>query len=300
MSAPTCKPHTSPICRRFLHVAALLIVAVGLSAPAAFAETVDIEPAKDNTLYEEEFGSLSNGIGDHTFVGTTAQDSIRRAVIAFDIAGNVPAGATITSAELTLHMSRTIVGPFDVELRRATADWGEGDSEGFGEEGFGGPSAPGDATWIHTFYDQMFWNTVGGDFSATVSATTSVDNVGFYTWGSTPQMVADVQDMLDNPAQNFGWFLLGDESTFPTAKRFDSLQNDTPANRPVLTIEYTPGAACPGDIAEDDNAVNVFDLLELLAGWGADGPGADLAEPNDVIDVFDLLELLSQWGPCAS
>jgi len=55
---------------------------------------------------------------------------------------------------------------------------------------------------------------------------------------------------------------------------------------------------CAADVAEGDDTVNVFDLLELLAGWGADGPGADLAEPNGVVDVFDLLALLAAWGPC--
>jgi len=61
----------------------------------------------------------------------------------------------------------------------------------------------------------------------------------------------------------------------------------------------TVGITCPADLTGDDDAVNVFDLLELLGAWGADGPGADLAEPGDVVNVFDLLELLSQWGPCA-
>jgi len=55
---------------------------------------------------------------------------------------------------------------------------------------------------------------------------------------------------------------------------------------------------CPADLAEGDNLVNVFDLLELLAGWAGDGAGADLAEPDNIVNVFDLLELLSQWGPC--
>jgi len=60
----------------------------------------------------------------------------------------------------------------------------------------------------------------------------------------------------------------------------------------------SPVDPCPADIAEGDDQVNVFDLLELLAGWGGAGPGADLAEPSNVIDVFDLLELLAAWGPC--
>jgi len=59
-------------------------------------------------------------------------------------------------------------------------------------------------------------------------------------------------------------------------------------------------SACPADISDPaDGTVDVFDLLELLANWGDDGPGADLSEPNDVVDVFDLLELLGAWGDCA-
>jgi hypothetical protein len=50
-------------------------------------------------------------------------------------------------------------------------------------------------------------------------------------------MVVDVQSWLDNPAYNFGWLVLGDESTIATSKRFDTRESTSP---PVLTIEYTP------------------------------------------------------------
>lgn len=57
---------------------------------------------------------------------------------------------------------------------------------------------------------------------------------------------------------------------------------------------------CPGDL-NGDSQVNVFDLLELLANWGAcSDPSncpADL-DGNGIVNVFDLLELLSVWGPC--
>jgi len=56
--------------------------------------------------------------------------------------------------------------------------------------------------------------------------------------------------------------------------------------------------ACPADIAEGDDVVNVFDLLALLGSWGDDGPGADIADPTDIVDVFDLLDLLAAWGSC--
>ena len=51
-------------------------------------------------------------------------------------------------------------------------------------------------------------------------------------------MVADVQSWLVNPASNFGWLVLGDESGSGTAKRFDTRESASP---PVLTVEYTPG-----------------------------------------------------------
>ena len=42
-----------------------------------------------------------------------------------------------------------------------------------------------------------------------------------------------------DPASNFGWLVLGDESTSATAKRLDTRESASP---PVLTIEYTPRA----------------------------------------------------------
>ncbi len=62
---------------------------------------------------------------------------------------------------------------------------------------------------------------------------------------------------------------------------------------------------CPADITDSgaknmpDGAVDVFDLLELLANWATNGPGANIADPpNDFVDVFDLLDLLAAWGDC--
>ena len=55
-------------------------------------------------------------------------------------------------------------------------------------------------------------------------------------------MVADVQSWLDNPASNFGWLVLGDETAIATAKRFDTRESASP---PVLTIEYTPASRPP-------------------------------------------------------
>jgi hypothetical protein len=71
--------------------------------------------------------------------------------------------------------------------------------------------------------------------------------VGLQTWNSTAGMVADVQDWLDNPSTNFGWALVGNESTFPTTKRFSTKEDANVANRPSLTIFFHQSIPC-GDI----------------------------------------------------
>lgn len=201
---------------------------------------VEITASKDNTLYENASGSYSNGSGAGFFAGQNNHGEVRRGLVAFDIAGNLPAGASIQSATLQLNMSRALSGVFSVALHRAQADWGEGASVAFGEEGGGGTAATGDATWIHTFFNTQLWANAGGDFAAAASATQTIaGNLGFYNWGSTPEMVADVQAWLDTPEENFGWLLLGDEERNASAKRFDSRENPVSENRPVLKIVYT-------------------------------------------------------------
>jgi hypothetical protein len=198
-----------------------------------------ISPTKDNTLYENGAGSISNGSGEHFFAGRTGTGDIRRGVIAFDIAASIPAGGRVTNVTLTLHLSRepALGGPEIVELRRLLADWGEGTSDALANEGGGGAATPGDATWIHTFSDTGFWSSPGGDFVQKVSASQAVDAIGFYSW-SGPGLVADVQSWLDNPQGNFGWVLIGNESVEMTAKRFDTRENTELQFRPQLSVGY--------------------------------------------------------------
>ena len=185
-----------------------LAVALGsLGASLANAGTINIMPSKDNTLYEYDpaEGDHSNGAGFHLFAGENGQGELRRGVLAFDIAGTIPPGSTITAVGLSMNMSMTPAGTLTVELHKLLADWGEGTSHAPMGEGDGAPATPNDATWRHRFFDSVFWTTQGGDFSATVSASQSVGGVGQYTWSSA-QMVADAQSWLDNPASNLaGW-----------------------------------------------------------------------------------------------
>jgi hypothetical protein len=223
-------------------VMALAIVGAAWCIPGAVADEVALPALKDNTLYEDANGQLSNGMGDYFFAGNTQQEppiNTRRGLLAFDLS-LIPAGSAITSAVLHLECSQVPFGSpaHAVSLHRARANWGEGNSDAFGNEGIGDGAQPGDATWLHTFYDTQFWTNQGGDFAATPSATTVVSIVGPYAWGPTAQMTADVQNWVDNPSQNFGWVLVGNESAIGSAKRFNSLQNPLVSQRPRLVVNF--------------------------------------------------------------
>ena len=218
---------------------ALLLLAFALPA---FADTVSIPANRDNTLYENATGSVSNGAGPTMFAGRNASASNfrRRALIRFDVAGSVPAGSTLTSVTLTLNMSQAATpGGQAIELHRALSDWGEGTSNAGAAGGSGVASTANDATWIHRFWSTTLWSAAGGDFAAAASASQSVGIEGPYAW-SGAGLVADAQAWLDAPASNFGWLLLGNETTSQSVKRFDTREAISESSRPSLTLEFTP------------------------------------------------------------
>jgi hypothetical protein len=202
-------------------------------------ETVRLAPTQDNTLYESEAGNISNGAGEYLFAGQTQRGELRRGLLAFDLSA-IPPSATVISATLTLTMSKTIAGETPVTLHAAAAAWGEGASDALGDEGAGAAAEPGDATWRYRFFSSDAWAAPGGDFAAGASAMTPVAGSGAYTWAGAG-LTADVAAWVRDPASNFGWVLLGDETAPTTAKRFDSREN-APENRPLLVVVYAVGA----------------------------------------------------------
>lgn len=210
--------------------------------PEAAADVAVLTPVADATLYQDDAGAVANGAGQHLFVGRNAAGNRRRAVLAFDVAGQIPAGSTIIAASLTLNVSNVPppVNPVGVEVHRVSAAWGEGASNAPGQEGIGAPAEAGDATWLHRFFPGDLWGMEGGDFDPVERASEVVADFGPVTWGSTPEMAADVQEWLDGPATNHGWILVGDGFTFQTAKRLDSRDHPDPASRPQLTVDFLP------------------------------------------------------------
>jgi hypothetical protein len=209
------------------------------------AESVTLHPVADTTLFET---TPHNNLGANTdfIAGTTAgnagQPYRNRALLRFDIAGQIPAGAAITSATLTLLVVKIPSPPTSstFDLQRLLVSWGEGNKGG----SLGLPATMGEATWTSRFSPLPQWTVPGGkpgtDFLTDTSASKFVSGNGPYTFATTSNLVADVQFWLDNTNSNFGWILISeDEATASTARRFASREAGT--NAPTLVIEYTAG-----------------------------------------------------------
>src|SRR5262249_37178202 len=108
--------------------------ALGASAPAHADLIATITSSKDTMIFQNNPNN-SDGGGIDMFAGTNSAQSIRRSLVAFDVAGSIPQGATIVSVQLTLTYAMAAgtagsgVGSpnlFDIGLHRLLADWGEG------------------------------------------------------------------------------------------------------------------------------------------------------------------------------
>lgn len=226
------------------------LAALVLAIQFASAATVTLRPNKDTTLYGpvNAGGSadLANGKGEYLFAGTNGERRVLRSLIAFDFAGQIPAGATITAVTLTLpvntpHTSNNIT----LRLHRVLADWGEGTVTAGSGGGSGAPATAGSATWTSRLFNTAAWTTPGGDFAGTVSASQPVVSASSQVSIAAPGLIADVQAWLANPATNFGWLLRAANET-DAAVRFGSREATL---APALVVEFTTGGGGGGNIA---------------------------------------------------
>jgi hypothetical protein len=237
------------------------------------AATIDLPAVQDATLLGGSDATGNKSLADPgIFVGTDGQDNPKRGLIEFDIADNIPAGATITGVTLNLVLGQVAgsagsIGPGSgvqetISLYNESQAWGQptnvANSTNFSGTGHGGNPQTGDATWNYAFYKTTAWSTAGGNYSSglvdqadeLVGTDIESNTLPLYSWSSSA-MVADVQNWLDNPSSNFGWLLKNsDETTATDFRAFWSAQgvqafltaNEAiPANvgAPELVVTYT-------------------------------------------------------------
>lgn len=225
---------------KFLSIALFCPFALCFTSLVHSQDVTTLYPDRDNTLIEDPTGSFSNGAAGSVYagrVGSNGNETLRRAVFHFNLT-TLPENVTILSSTLSLHVSqpeRSGTVPFT--LHRITKDWGEGTSSFSG--GKGAAAEDLDATWLHTFYNDQFWDTPGGDFVETPSATLEFNGTDVYTFEASTGIIEDIEYWLEYPSQNYGWILIGNESGAAfTVKEFSSRESRTLEHRPSLTLEY--------------------------------------------------------------
>ncbi len=259
------------------HLALTIFVVLVLGAHSLFADTVSLTPVADTSIAEV---APSNNAGARSWlnIGDNMHLQRNRALIKFDIAGNIPAHARISSATLWLTVTGIpadgyAVGSFD--LHRLLRTWGEGTNNPISSPGQGTPATVGEADWLSPLeLTTNVWAAPGGapvyDYAAAVTGSQIVyDTSAAYNPYAFPDpasdqslMLADVQLWLDQPAANFGWILIcEDETVASTARRLGSREDPTDA--PLLDISYTP------PITSATRAGNLFQLgFPAQAGQG--------------------------------
>lgn len=226
----------------------LLLVWPGVFWRSARAATLVASAVEDTTLFDSQ-PTISDGQGPDMYVGKTGSKGtppLRRGLIEFDLSA-IPPGSTITGATLTLTMtlSGAKAGSADpISIYEVLAPWGEGGSSAAAAGGLGAPAQTNDATWTTRYFGtSQVWTNAGGDFDPVASASRTVGQVASgssisYNWVAAG-LQGDVQEWVNNPASNFGWIVLGDETKDSSARRFATAENSTSTWRPKLTVLYT-------------------------------------------------------------
>jgi hypothetical protein len=235
----------------------LALAAIGLAAAASGASgaSVMLGAMKDATIFQNNVNN-SSGAANGLTAGTNGNAQPRRALVAFDVAGSIPAGAIIQDVKLHLVLGSVAGGggpgggpaTVTVGLHEVLANWGEGvaqqsnpPTDTFGGQGQGAAAASGDVTWNSNFHSTSLWTAPGGDFDPVASASAAIGTAlnGTNSWLSTAALVSNVQSWLDNPGSNFGWVLKNtDEATANTGRTFYSSDAATASFHPQLEVTY--------------------------------------------------------------
>ncbi len=229
--------------RLFYSMAALVFFSMQIRA-----ETVLLSPVADTGLFQHNPDNNLGGL-DFIPIGTTGTGAKSRGLFKFDIAGNVPAGATVTSATLVFNVVFSSPGADDVNasVYRVLQGWTEGNKSGFGGSNVGAPASAGETTWNNRTHPSTAWASPGGasglDFASGASASGEMFTSGGAVFSSA-QLAADAQLWLTNAAANHGWILILDDEVMTfSARRVASRENAGSA--PSLSVEYTMASTPP-------------------------------------------------------
>ena len=153
----------------------------------------------------------------HTRIDSNA-DKRKRSLLQFDLASNIPTGATLNSATFNINVESGQTTGQTVEVRALTTSWSDAT-----------------ATWNSP------WTTAGGDFAATDYGSFVPAITG---WHST-DVITLTQAWWDGSITNHGLILTPNETTFSNSDvKYRSMEDA--GLEPYLEINYTAPVASVG------------------------------------------------------
>lgn len=259
--------------------AALRIRWLGISlamVAIASADTIILTPAADTSIMETapQFNLGAEEDLPGGTLGGLADFSRSRILLKFDLAGGLPANATIRSAILKLTVTRVPDGGGAnsiFALHRVLRAWGEGTKQGNAP---GGAAAGAqEATWQMRFHPDQPWASPGGqpgvDYVEAPSSSERVLGTGTYEFEFGASAVQEMQEWLKNPPANFGWILITQSEVVPkSARRFAAREYAQPSSRPALTIEYSAAPRIPNPEITSISLTNGYAAITFEASVG--------------------------------
>eukprot|EP00055_Hartaetosiga_balthica_P001902 m.2224 g.2224 ORF g.2224 m.2224 type:complete len:303 (-) comp1738_c1_seq1:277-1185(-) len=237
---------------------------------AARVNSVEYRSDKDTTICQSEdmSTSMSNARGDGLYIGTISLGLNRRSLVYFDVSdlrNDISSTNEIESASFILY-ERRINWPKDSEItvHRILEPWNEGMSSAVG--GKCADSTADDASWtLRRVGDNSTWSGgPGGSFDPIPSATIQVASGGEeYLW-TGDGLLRDVREWVNRTAPNYGWIVIGDESSEQTAKSFGSREFADETKWPHLILELTSPANKGSRVVHDVVVPIVVTILVLV------------------------------------
>ena len=270
------------------------------SKPTDFARQPAGWRGKDATLYSTT-PLASSGNTTTITVGSRGTQRVFRTLLTFDDLAELPKGAEILSATLSLTVSSVAAAPALFEINRCTLpQWVEGAT---GSDG---------ASWnLYSANPPLPWAAPGGDYSTNGQAAGFVlpTTAGGFGDGSTMtfDVTALAQDALIERSGVLALLIKRtDETGTDAIAYFYSSDHPVPSQRPKLRLNYIPprllSPTCTGDCspAWGDAMVNVNDLIAVISAWGPYNGPADVspAGGDGIVNVADLLNVINHWGAC--
>jgi hypothetical protein len=195
--------------------------------------------------------------------GLVVKNAGQRTLIKFAVP-TLPAGASIVSASLMLNMESLANYNFPgyLDVFRLTQYWVEGALDGV--------TIPADGVTWDTYDAVNPWSTAGGDYNATLEASTPVDPaLGWHSWDVTDL----VTSWADGSQQNYGLMIKG--RTYVQNAVFTSGDGATPDLHPKLIITYDCPCGTSCIAPSDPNAFYRDEFTSLSCNESIDYSGSD-------------------------